>query len=430
MEGPAEVSQSPRAGAGLPDLTYTEQEQDLRAAVRSVLDDQADWPAVLARTESGQTCDAGLWRTLAADIGCAGLTIPESLGGAGASYRELAVLAEEAGRAVAPVPYLGSAVLATAALLAVADGGESGDADGTVTALLTELAGGVVTASLAIPVTAMPGRVPVPTVRIGPEGSGGQYRLSGTISAVADVLSADVLLVSADGVPPGLYAVRTGQAAVRMTAVTSLDMTRQLADVEFGGAAAVRVAAGPAAGRAIERALTVGAAMLAAEQVGLAERALEMTVAYVKQRHAFARPVGSFQAIKHRLADVWVAITQARATARYAAACLSGDDPDIPIAIALAKAACSEAALLAAEEMVQLHGGIGFTWEHPAHLYLKRAKAGSIALGTPDRHRAALASLADLPPARLCPLTVRPGDFWPMRPNAPAGTWPVLTLAR
>jgi alkylation response protein AidB-like acyl-CoA dehydrogenase len=139
--------------------------------------------------------------------------------------------------------------------------------------------------------------------------------------------------------------------------------------------------------------------MLAAEQLGLAERALEITVDYVKHRYQFARPVGSFQAIKHRLADLWVAVTQARAASRYAAACLADRDPDAPLAVALAKAACSDVALLAGQEMVQLHGGIGFTWEHPAHLYLKRAKSSSIGLGTADRHRASLAGLVDLPPA-------------------------------
>jgi alkylation response protein AidB-like acyl-CoA dehydrogenase len=122
-----------------------------------------------------------------------------------------------------------------------------------------------------------------------------------------------------------------------------------------------------------------------------------MTVAYVKERRQFARQIGSFQAIKHRLADLWTTIALARAASRYAAACLADGDKDAPVAIALAKSACSDAAVLAAQECVQLHGGIGFTWEHPAHLYLKRAKAASVAFGTPGAHRAALAGLVDLP---------------------------------
>ena len=147
----------------------------------------------------------------------------------------------------------------------------------------------------------------------------------------------------------------------------------------------------------MEAALTAGAAVLAAEQVGLAQRCLDMTLAYVKERRQFARPIGSFQALKHRLADLWVAVSQARAASRYAAACLASGDPDAKVAVALAKAYCSEAAVHAAQECVQLHGGIGFTWEHPAHLYLKRAKADSVAFGTPGAHRAALAALVNLP---------------------------------
>jgi alkylation response protein AidB-like acyl-CoA dehydrogenase len=173
-------------------------------------------------------------------------------------------------------------------------------------------------------------------------------------------------------------------------------MTRQLSDLAFDDAPGTLIASGPAASRALEAALAAGAGVLASEQVGLAQRCLDMTVDYVKERRQFARPVGSFQGLKHRLADLWVAVTQARAAARYAAACLATRDPDTKVAVAMAKAYCSEVAVLAAQECVQLHGGIGFTWEHPAHLYLKRAKADSIGFGTPDVHRDALASLVNL----------------------------------
>ena len=179
--------------------------------------------------------------------------------------------------------------------------------------------------------------------------------------------------------------------------VVSLDATRQLADVTLDDVPARCIASGESAVTAVQVALTAGAAMLAAEQLGVAQRCLDMTIAYLKERHQFARPVGSFQALKHRLADVWVAITQARSAARYAAACLASGDPDTAVAVALAKASCSEVAVHAAEECVQLHGGIGFTWEHPAHLYLKRSKSSSIGFGTPDWHRAALADLVELP---------------------------------
>jgi alkylation response protein AidB-like acyl-CoA dehydrogenase len=386
----------------LPDLRYQEAEEDLRSAVRDLLDDKSPWPAVLARTESDEPNDAALWHSLAADLGCAGLLIPESYGGAGAGYREAAVVAEETGRAVAPVPYLGSAVVATAALL-----GAGGDE------LLAGLAEGRLTAALAVEFARMPpasapaargaGGTGLGTgVRVGaapPGDPDGQARLSGTVAGVADALPADVLLVPADGVPFGLYAVDAGAPGVARAAVVSLDATRPLCDLAFDSAPARAVATGEAAAQAVASALAAGAAILASEQLGVAQRCLDMTVAYLKERRQFARPIGSFQALKHRVADVWIQVTQARAAARYAAACLADGDPDTPVAIALAKAACGDAAVHAAQECVQMHGGIGFTWEHPAHLLLKRAKSGAMAFGTPDRHRAALGRLVDLPPA-------------------------------
>ncbi len=354
------------------DLLYSEIETDLRAGVRGLLDDKAPWTSVLAGVEKDTPYDAELWRAVAGQLGCAGLPVPEDLGGAGATWRETAVVMEELGRSAAPVPFLTSAVVATAALLA------AGERD-----LLAELAAGERIAVLAVPFSTPPGAAA--TVRAA-DGT-----LTGEVTSVADGMAADVLLVPASG---GLYAVDAADA--RRTAVTSLDMTRRLADVAFSGAPARRVADGLDAVRA---ALLTGAAMLASEQLGLAERCLDDTVAYVKTRYQFGRPVGSYQGLKHRLADLWTSITQARAVARHAASCVAAGDGDAPIAVAVAQAHCSAVALKAAEECVQMHGGIGFTWEHPAHLYLKRAKADSIALGTPDHHRAALAELVDLPPA-------------------------------
>ncbi|HEY7484236.1 MAG TPA: acyl-CoA dehydrogenase family protein [Streptosporangiaceae bacterium] len=353
------------------DLLYSDVENELRGSVRGLLEARSPWTAVLERTESAEPYDTKLWRTLAAEVGGAGLAVPEELGGAGASCRETAVVLEELGRAVAPVPFLGSAVLATAALLHAGD-----------TELIGPLADGSRTAALAVPFSTPPGG-PLPSISVS-DGA-----LTGEVLGVADALPADMLLVQADG---GLYAVEA--ADVRRAPVTSLDMTRQLCDVSFESTPARLVASGDAA---VQAALTAGAALLASEQLGLAERCLEITVDYLKTRHQFGRPVGSFQGLKHRLADLWVAITQARAVARYAAACVAADDPDAPVAVAVAQAHCSPVAVRAAEECVQMHGGIGFTWEHPAHLYLKRAKSTSIALGTADRHRAALAGLVDLP---------------------------------
>jgi alkylation response protein AidB-like acyl-CoA dehydrogenase len=307
------------------------------------------------------------------------------------------------------VPFLGSAVVATAALLSIAAANPTASASaGTpftparaAADLLRRMAGGDVTVALATsfataPVSGFPTSVRVAGRRPG-DAEIGVARLRGTVSGVADALPASVFVVPADGVPQGLYLVDMSASGVAKAPVVSLDMTRQLCDLSFDDAPATLIASGTAASQAFEAALNAGAAVLAAELVGVAQRCLDMTLGYVKERRQFARPVGSFQALKHRLADVWVAVSQARAASRYAAACLAAGDPDAKVAVAVAKAFCSETAVLAAQECVQLHGGIGFTWEHPAHLYLKRAKTDSIAFGTPDAHRRALASLVNLP---------------------------------
>jgi alkylation response protein AidB-like acyl-CoA dehydrogenase len=393
------------------DLLYSETERDLAAALADLLADRAAPADVIARTERQETYDAKLWRAVAAEIGIAGLLIPEALGGAGASYRELATAAEQFGAFVPAIPYLGSAAVATTALLSAARSAAArtpatGAAPGTRAAtvspaagLLRQLADGSLTAALAV-TTATGSGTPFPALaRVAGRGdaASGTVKLRGTIPAVADALPADALLVPADGVPSALYVVEATAPGVHRTPLVSLDMTRQLCDVTLDDAPARQVAVGAAAEAAVSVGLAAGAAILAAEQLGLAQRCLDLTVEYVKERRQFARQIGSFQAVKHRLADLWTTITLARAASRYAAACLADGDPDVPVAVALAKSACCDAAVTAAQECVQLHGGIGFTWEHPAHLYLKRAKAASVAYGTPGAHRAALADLVNLP---------------------------------
>ncbi len=417
MEGPAKVSEGlAAAGDDLPDLLYSDSERALTDSLSSLLADRGGLDKALARIESAQTYDDKLWQAVAVDLGCAGLLIGERDGGAGASYREVAAAAEVLGSFVAPVPFLGSAVVATAALLSIASGAPSDAASGeggvrstgtpftpakTAADLLGRMAAGSVTAALAVPFpTALGSAFPASVRLAGPrpgDASTGVARLRGMVTGAADALPAGVLLVPADGVPYGLYLVDMSAPGVAKAPVTSLDMTRQLCDLSFDDAPGTLIASGAAVSRALDAALSAGAGILAAEQVGLAQRCLDMTVAYVSERRQFARPVGSFQGLKHRLADLWVSVTQARAASRYAAACLASGSPDAKVAVALAKAYCSEVAVNAAQECVQMHGGIGFTWEHTAHLYLKRAKADSIGFGTPDAHRAALASLVNLP---------------------------------
>ncbi|MFC7843222.1 acyl-CoA dehydrogenase family protein [Streptomyces sp. NPDC057382] len=352
------------------DLLYSEEEEALRAAVRGLLTDHCDAPGVIARTESDTPHHLAVWKSLTDGMGLAGLLVPEELDGQGATHREAAVVLEELGRAVAPVPYLTSAVVATEALLACG-------ADD----LLRDLATGTAIGALAVALSTAPGAAHR-TVR---HDNG---LLHGALTGIADAAVADVLLVPADD--GGLYAVDA--AAASITPQVSLDLTRPLATIELAGAPGRLLGD---AEPAVRRALRAGAGLLASEQLGLAEWTLTETVRYLKERKQFNRPVGGFQALKHRLAQLWLEVVNLRAAARNAADALAtGQDADIAVAVAQAYAA--PVAVHAAEEAVQLHGGIGMTWEHPAHLYLKRAKADSLVHGTAGAHRQALAALVDL----------------------------------
>ncbi|MEU3840173.1 acyl-CoA dehydrogenase family protein [Streptomyces sp. NPDC028635] len=353
-----------------PDLLYSEEEEALRAAVRDLLTDHCAPADVLARVESDTPHDRALWKSLAESMGLAGLLVPEEQGGQGASHREAAVVLEELGRAVAPVPYLTSAVVATEALLAC------GDAE-----LLGALASGRTIGALAVGLHLAPGAAfPAVSVRDG--------LLHGELTGIADAVAADVLLVP--GEDGALYAVAADAATV--TAQVSLDLTRPVATVRLDGAPGRRVGD---AGPAVRRALRAAAGLLASEQLGLAEWTLTETVRHLKERKQFNRPVGGFQALKHRLAQLWLEVVNLRAAARGAADALA-TDTDVDVAVAVAQAYAAPVAVHAAEEALQLHGGIGMTWEHPVHLYLKRAKADAIAYGTAGAHREALAALVDL----------------------------------
>jgi alkylation response protein AidB-like acyl-CoA dehydrogenase len=364
------------------DLLSSDVEDELRASVRGLLTNRCPHSAVVPVYDGDRSLVRPLWKALSADLGLAGLLVPEGRGGAGASAREAAVVLEELGRAAAPVPFLTSSVVAATVLLVAEPGGPAD-------ALVAPLAAGDLTAALVVPLPTPPG-AEVPAVTVDDDG-----RLSGRVSSVAGALEADVLLVPAAGRDgTSVHAVLVADATI--APVTSLDMTRQLADVTFERTAGERVLAAPAGAAAVRRGLETGAALLASEQVGIAQWCLATTVAYLKERRQFGRVVGGFQALKHRLADLYVATESAAAAARYAAVTTAVEDPDRAVARAVASAFCGDVAVRAAEEAIQLHGGIGMTWEHPAHLYLKRAKADQIAFGTPGFHRAQLAELVDL----------------------------------
>ena len=361
-------------------LLYTDVEDSLRESVHDLLTARCTPERVVAAYDGDRDLQLGLWRSLSVDLGLAGLLVPQDRGGAGATAREAAVVLEELGRFVAPVPFITSAVVATTALL-------QGDDDET----LGQLAAGGCTAALVVPFSASATSFR-PTVRAD------NGKLQGRVTSVVGALDADVLLVpvSTDaGVE--LHRVEASGTGVGVEPVVSLDMTRQLADIDFTGARSTQVTVAESGDAAVRDALELGAALLASEQLGVAQWCLDHTVSYLLDRKQFGRPVGGFQAIKHRLADLYVMVESAHAAARYAAATAADDDPDRRLAASVAQAYCSEVAVKAAEECVQLHGGIGMTWEHPAHLYLKRAKADQIAFGTAGAHRLRLGELVGLP---------------------------------
>ena len=367
-----------------PDLLYTETEEDLRSTVRGLFEKRCDWTAVLARCETEEPYDLGLWRTVADELGLAGLLVAEEHGGAGAGPRELGVLAEEVGRHVAPVPFLGSVF--TTALL------RECTADARVRELLDEITAGTRCATLAAGLA----RSPYAEFPRDVTAEGGE--LSGSVQTVVDVEVADTAIVPAvDGGRPALYIVDTGAAGVTREMATPLDLTRRFGTLRFDRAAAARVEAGGDAEALLRRALITAAGVVSCEQVGLAQRCLDATVEYALTRYQFGRPIGSFQAVKHRLADLWTSVSNGRAVARNATDGLARDaEPEL--AVALAQSHGSDMVVLAAEEHLQLHGGIGMTWEHPAHLYLGRAKSSQLTLGSGEQHRARIGEIVDLPP--------------------------------
>ncbi|GAB3299738.1 acyl-CoA dehydrogenase family protein [Parasphingorhabdus pacifica] len=365
------------------DLLYNEVEDDLRDNVRRLAQQRCDWTDVLARCESDEPYDLALWRTLADEMGLASLLVPESAGGAGASARELAVVAEELGRAVAPVPFLGN-VLTTAALVECSRQPKAAE-------VLPRLAGGAHVATLAVGLTTPP-FAEFPTAVRADGGS-----LSGTVNAVVDLEVADSALVPVSGPDgPALHWLDLTAAGVSVQPLTPLDLTRRIGRLTLDGAVGEEIARGDDAERILRRALLTGAGILASEQAGLAQHCLDATVEYVQTRYQFGRRIGSFQAVKHRLADLWTGVSTARAAARNAADALARADAEGELAVAVAQAYCSDVVVLAAEESLQLHGGIGMTWEHPTHLYLGRAKSSQLTFGIAERHRAHIATLVDI----------------------------------
>ena len=364
------------------EFTFTEEQKQLRAAVHKFCTENFAEPTVRRMMESEVTYDPEVWRRLGSELGVLGMSVPETEGGVGGSLVDQAVAVEEFGAALACGPLFGTVYLAIPALVACPPSPVRDD-------LLAALIEGERTAAVAVNDTA---GVFDPNVSVTAVASGDGAVLNGTAKRVVDAGAADVVLLAAKGSDGlSLYAVDT--ADVHRTALVTIDLTRPQADVVFVDSPA-RLLAGPAeADRVITHALQVGSALLAVEQVGAAQHMLDLSVEYAKSRLQFGRHIGSFQAVKHRLADMLVDLEHARSTAYHAVWALTDGSDDPALAVSIAQATCSAAFSRVAADSIQVHGGIGFTWEHQAHLYFKRATTDAALLGSAEQHRARVADL-------------------------------------
>jgi alkylation response protein AidB-like acyl-CoA dehydrogenase len=373
------------------DFLFTDEQLELRAAVRGFLGRKSAEESVrrLMATDAGY--DPAVWQQMSDQLGLQGMAVPEEYEGAGFGYLELGIVFEEMGRALLCAPYLSSVALTAEALLRCADEAARKD-------LLPGLATGQRIGTLAL--LEQPGRWDEASVQTRAHRSGaGCWVLDGDKRHVPDGHIADVILVGARtpaGI--GLFAVDGAAPGVTRVPVPTLDQTRKQAHLDFAGTPARLIGDEGDGGRVIRRVLDTAAILLAAEQAGGALRVVEMAAGYAGMRVQFGRPIGSFQAVKHLCADMLTEAEAARSAAYYGLWALAADSEDVPLAASLAKVYCSAAYSKIAGDAIQVHGGIGFTWEHPAHLYFKRAKSSEVMFGTPAYHRDVLAARLGLEP--------------------------------
>jgi alkylation response protein AidB-like acyl-CoA dehydrogenase len=360
----------------------SEEQQELRDSVRRFVADRAPLSRVRQLMDAGEI-DKEVWAQAGAQLGLQGIAIPEEYGGSGFSFAEQAIVLEELGAGLYGGPYLASAVLAATALLASSD-------EGARQELLPGIASGETIAALAF--TEEDGSWDPSGIRLAASKSGDGWVLDGHKSFVLDGGNATLFLVVAvAGGGLSLFAVDAAAAGLAATSLPALDQTRNLARLDFSGVPARLIGAEGEGAAILDRVLDVAAVALAAEQLGGAQRALDITVDYTKTRHQFGRPIGSFQALKHRMADLLMEVESLRSAVAYAAAAVADNSEEVPVVASLVKAYASETYFHAAAEMIQMHGGIGFTWEHDAHLFFKRAKATELFLGDGAYHRERLA---------------------------------------
>ncbi len=362
-------------------FTFTAEQAQLRSAVRRFCADNSGEQNARRLMESDPPFDATVWERLGTELGVLGLSVPEEAGGAGGSLIDQAVVVEELGAALTCGPLFGTVFLAIPALVAASPRPVRSE-------LLPDLVEGRRTAAFAVADRA--GAFDPAAVDVAVDGSS----LTGVVERVVDGGAGDEFLVAATG-PDGvsLYVVDGSAPAVQRDSLVTMDLTRPQATIRLTGAPG-RLLAGPGeAERVIAHAFQVGSTLLAAEQVGAAQHLLDLAVDYAKTRMQFGRPIGSFQAVKHKLADMLVDLEHARSTAYHAAWALTDATDDPALAASIAQATCSAALSRIARDTIQVLGGIGFTWEHQAHLYFKRAATDAALLGTAEQHRSRVAEL-------------------------------------
>jgi len=364
-------------------FAFTDEQEQLRDFVRSFLEEKSPESAVREQMDTEQGFDPDVWAQMSDQMGLPALTIPEEYGGQGFTRIEQVVVLEEMGRSLLCAPYFSSAVMAANTLLL------SGD-ESAKQAHLPGIASGETRGTLAF--TEQNGRWDEPGITMAATAENGGWRLDGVKMYVLDGHTADLLIVAArTGGGVSLFTVDPGAAGLTRTALSTMDQTRKQAKLTFEGVEATLIGTEGQGWPVLEGVLDLASVALAAEQVGGAQRCLDMSVEYAKVRVQFGRPIGSFQAIKHKCADMLLEVESAKSAAYYAGWCAAEMNDELPQVASLAKSYCSEAYFHAAAENIQIHGGIGFTWEHPAHLYFKRAKSSELLFGDPTYHRELLA---------------------------------------
>ncbi len=369
-------------------FTFSEEQEELRTTIRRFCEDKSPSSKVRRLMETAEGYDEAVWKQMAGELGLQGLHVPEEYGGQGFGFVELGIVMEEFGRALVCAPFFSSVCLAANAILNAGTDDQKAD-------LLPGIAGGERIATLAL--AEEQGGWAADAITTEAVSGGGGYELTGTKSYVIDGHTAGTLIVAArdpgstgvEGI--GLFVVDGDAEGVTREPLETLDMTRKQARIALDKARAVALGEPRNAWPALEKTLQQALIMLAAECAGGAQACLDMAVAYAKERVQFGKPIGQFQAIKHKCADMLLDVESAKTAVYYAMWAAAEDNDEVPTVSSLAKSYCTEAFFTAASENIQVHGGIGFTWEHDAHLYYKRAKSSELLFGDPVYHRSLIA---------------------------------------